>query len=427
MKFLRLVKQTYGNANAICMFFFGFSSGLPLLLVFGTLSFWLREAGIEVVTIGFMSWIGLIYALKWLWAPMVDNITFPFFSLHLGRRRTWMLLAQIGLIVSIFCMGFSDPADHLSYTIIFAILTAFFSATQDIALDAYRIESAPEEQQAALAAMYQAGYRVAMIWSGAGAMLLASFFENASEGYTPQGWSMSYSIMAASMGVGVLATLWAQESPFAFVPQEKKTWAQKCRRYVLRPLKDFFVRFGWKALFILLLIATYRISDVIMGVMANPFYSDMGFSKEEVASVSKIFGVLMTIVGAFIGGLITAKLGVVRTLFLGGILAAGTNLLFSYLAMVGHNLSVLIFCVSADNLAGGIASAAFLAYLSGLTSTKYTATQYALMSSLMLLVPKALAGFSGVFVQEFGYNNFFLLTALLGIPVLFFLVLATKK
>lgn len=418
MKVVRLIKNTYGNANAMRMFFFGFSSGLPFLLVFGTLSFWLREAGVEIVTIGFMSWVGLIYALKWLWAPIVDNWKFPYLTQYLGRRRAWMFTAQLGLIVSLLGLGFNDPASNLYITIFFAILTAFFSATQDIALDAYRIESAPERQQAALAAMYQAGYRVAMIWAGAGAMFLASFFEGEVSGYSTAGWTISYCIMAVSGSVGLFSTLFAKELPENYIPKEEKTWQEKCRLYIVRPFKDFFVRFGWKALLILFVIATYRISDVVMGVMANPFYADMGFSKEEVASVSKIFGVVMTIVGAFLGGLVTAKIGVLRTLFLGGILATGTNLLFSYLATVGHDVYLLIFCVSADNLAAGIASAAFLAYLSGLTSPQYTATQYALMSSLMLLVPKTLAGFSGVFVSHYGYENFFIMTAFLGLPVL---------
>lgn len=437
--------SVYAKPQAIRMFFLGFSSGLPLLLVLGTLSFWLREAGIDLKTIGMMSWVGLAYGFKWLWAPLVDRLQIPFLS-RIGRRRSWLLLTQCTLVIALVGMAFNDPKSNLQLTFILALITAFASATQDITLDAYRIESATQKEQAALAATYQTGYRLAMIWAGAGALALAAFGSSYT-GYDPGAWRFAYCVMASSMFVGMMAVLLSPE------PQQHqaKALSEATQRRLLEfrekhpkwttrsiefcvwfyeaaclPFLDFFSRYKWQAVLLLALIATYRVSDVVMGVMANPFYLDLGYSKEEVAAVSKVFGVIMTLVGAFIGGVITMRLGVLRTLFLGGFLSALTNLLFSWLATQGHHIPYLIMTVSADNLAAGIASVAFLAYLSGLTNVAYTATQYALFSSVMLLLPKFLAGFSGFAVEAFGYSNFFIGTALLGIPVLILIVIIGK-
>ena len=410
----------YQEPEAVRMLFLGFSSGLPLLLVFGTLSFWLRESGVDLKTIGFMSWVGLCWGFKWVWAPLVDRLPIPLLTQALGRRRSWLLLSQIGLVCTLCGMAFTDPAQHLRQMALCALGTAFFGATQDIALDAFRIESGEESKQAAYAATYQMGYRIAMIWSGAGALAIAAGAEAA--GWPA--WKIAYGTMAASMVVGIVAVLLSPEparsvrpAPFAGI----KSWFFDA---AVRPFVEFFSRFGWWALAVLALIATYRVSDIVMGVMANPFYQDLGFTKEEVAAVTKVFGVIMTLVGAFVGGVVTAKIGVMKTLFLGGFLSAGTNLLFSALASVGHDLTFLIFTVSADNLAGGLASAAFVAYLSGLTNSAYSATQYALFSSVMLLLPKFLAGFSGMAVESVGFGNFFAGTACLGVPVLVLVVIA---
>lgn len=420
----------YGNARALRMTALGFSSGLPLLLVFGTLSFWLREAGVSIQTIGFMSWIGLIYAMKWLWAPVIDRCPIPVLTRALGRRRAWMLAAQLGLMASLIGLALSDPAVSLSATAALAMCTAFSSATQDIALDAYRIESASADEQAALAALYQTGYRIAMIWAGAGALAIAAWAEPAGHtGYVAAGWRVSYFVMAASVGLGVLATLFSPEARRA-APVEaapKKTLREKLDESVIEPFSDFFKRYGWLSLAVLGVVATYRISDVVMGVMANPFYADMGFSKDEVAAITKVFGVVMTLVGAFAGGTVTQRIGVVRALILGGILSAATNLLFALLAERGHDTAMLIAAVSADNLASGLATAAFVAFLSGLTSREFSATQYALLSSLMLLFPKFLAGFSGVAVSSVGYAGFFVATAAIGIPVVILLFWLRKR
>ncbi len=406
------IREVYCRADALRMLFLGFSSGLPLLLVLGTLSFRLREAGIDLRTIGFLSWVGLVYGFKWTWAPVVDRVALPMLGRLLGRRRSWLFFSQALLAAGLAALAFCDPAASLSLTALCALFAAFSSATQDIVLDAFRIESASAERQGALAAMYQAGYRFGMIWAGAGALALAAWFERGGS----SGWCASYLVMASSVGVGLAATL-ASPEPRGGVRREAP--ALRLDKTLLDPFLDFFRRFGRAGLWVLLLIAVYRISDIVMGIMANPFYQDMGFSKEEVAAVTKVFGVVMTIAGAFLGGLLTVRLGVMKTLFWGAVLSSGTNVLFSVLAGVGKSVGLLALVVSADNLAGGMASAAFVAYLSGLTSSSYSATQYALFSSLMLLLPKFLAGFSGVVVECAGYSGFFLLTAAIGVPVAF--------
>lgn len=409
----------YAEPAAQRMFFFGFSSGLPLLLILGTLSFWLRESGVDLKTIGFLSWVGLVYGFKWAWSPLVDRFTLPVLGRLLGRRRSWLALSQAGVASGLLVMASTDPAQNLTMMTVAALCTAWCSATQDIALDAYRIESAAEEKQAALAATYQTGYRIAMIWAGAGALAIAAWAETQGADMR-EAWRWSYGAMAASALLGLTATLLSPEPESrAKAVSPRLSWSEKVARYVVEPFSDFFRRYGKASFVILALIATYRISDVVMGIMANPFYQDMGFTKAEVAAVSKVFGVVMTLVGAFVGGVVAMRFGTMRTLALGAILACGTNLLFVLLSHAGHDVVVLAAVVSADNLAGGLASSAFLAYLSGLTSREHTATQYALFSSLMLLLPKFLAGFSGVFVEWAGYAGFFTMTAAIGVPVFF--------
>jgi PAT family beta-lactamase induction signal transducer AmpG len=363
----------------------------------------------------------------------------------LGRRRSWLLTSQAVVTMGLIGMALTDPALHLHLLVMLALATAFASATQDIALDAYRIESAAVEKQAALAAAYQVGYRVAMIWAGAGALAIAARFDTGEAGYSHAAWSIAYLVMAASMIVGVITTLLSPE-PSARVSAEtlasEREAAARIAAHstsprlagvmawlhgaVVSPFADFLRRYRWHAVLLLALIATYRISDIVMGVMANPFYKDMGFTKDEVAAVSKVYGVVMTLAGAFIGGVISLRIGVLRTLFLGAVLSAASNLLFAWLATRGHDLTFLVFAISADNLSAGIASSAFVAYLSGLTNVAYSATQYALFSSVMLLLPKYLAGFSGLAVDTFGYVNFFIGTTLLGVPVLLLVWLVAR-
>jgi PAT family beta-lactamase induction signal transducer AmpG len=399
------------------MLFLGFSSGLPLLLVLGTLSFWLREAGIERATIGFLSWVGLAYGLKWTWAPLVDRVPLPLLHRALGRRRSWLLLAQLGVAAGLVGIATTDPQLAFNRIVWFAVLTAFASATQDIALDAYRIEAAPAPKQAALSASYQTGYRLAMIWAGAGVLWMAARVASGVEGYVHRSWTVAYLAMAVSMAVGVVTVLLSPEPMVVALPPARSA-AEWLQGTLFEPFADFFRRYQGQALLILALIAVYRISDVLMGIVANPFYVDMGFTKDEVALVSKFYGVIMTLTGAFIAGVLAIRIGVTRVLFIGALLSAATNLLFSWLAVHGRDLVALVLVISADNLSSGIASAAFVAYLSSLTSVRFSATQYALLSSIMLLLPKYLAGFSGLLVDRVGYASFFTGTALLGLPVL---------
>ena len=408
------------------MLFLGFSAGLPLLLVFGTLSFWLREAGIDRTTIGYLSWVGLAYGLKWVWAPLVDRMPIPVLTRLFGRRRSWLLLSQITIMVALICMALTDPRLSLLPMVWCALAVAFASATQDIALDAFRIESAGTERQAALAAAYQTGYRIAMIWAGAGALWIAARAEVPSAaGYQPAAWQIAYSVMAASMLVGVATVLLSPE-PAAKPIRPSRNALEWLKSALVEPFADFLRRYGKQAILILSLIAVYRISDVVMGIMANPFYVDMGYTKDEVATVTKIYGVVMTLVGAFAGGALALRIGVMRVLMLGAVLSAASNLLFAWLGTRGHDVTALIFVISADNLSSGIASAAFIAYLSSLTNVNYSATQYALFSSMMLLLPKFLAGYSGKYVDTFGYSHFFTATALLGLPVLVLVWFASR-
>ncbi|MBS3953484.1 MAG: AmpG family muropeptide MFS transporter [Methylomicrobium sp.] len=413
----------YAQPQVLGMIFLGFSAGLPFLLVFSTLSAWLRDEGVELSVIGFFSWIGVTYSIKVFWAPVVDRLALPLLSRWLGKRRSWMLLAQMGIAIGLFVMGSLDVKTQLELIAVLAVWVAFCSATQDIVIDAYRIEAAVAEYQGAMAAMYVLGYRIALLVAGAGAFYLANYFN----------WSVAYGVMACTMLVGVIATLSINEPdhlaaerhlslglPGLQGSQEKGVsfFLRWLRDIVLSPFVEFFVRNGKRAIVILMLIALYKMSDITMGVMANPFYLDLGFTKKEIADVSKVFGFFMTIAGASLGGVLVVKLGIMRALLLGAVMVAVTNLLFAVLAATEPSLALLAAVVSADNLSGGMATSIFIAYLSGLTSKLYTATQYALFSSLMTLPAQLLGGFSGIVVERFGYFVFFGYAAAVGVPAI---------
>lgn len=438
--------KVYGHPRVIGMLFLGFSAGLPLLLVLGTLSFWLSEAGIKRATIGHLSWVGLAYGFKFLWSPLVDRLNLPILTARLGRRRAWLLVSQICIAAGLLGMANTDPVVNLTHMVWFALAVAFASATQDIALDAYRIEAVEAEKQGAMAATYQAGYRMAMIMAGAGVLWIAASIDPSEATYDYRPWQVAYTIMAGLMLVGIVSTFVIREPEKKIFTITTEREAHTRERFaaaglsgamlnatawiysaVLSPFIDFIQRFKWEAVLILSLIAVYRISDVVMGVMSNPFYQEMGFTKAEVANVSKVYGVIMTVVGAALGGLLTMRMGVMHTLFLGAILSAATNLLFVWLVGRGHDVGALVFTISADNLSAGIASSAFVAYLSSLTNQAYSATQYALFTSVMLLLPKFIAGFSGEFVDAYGWANFFTGTALIGMPVLLLVWLAARS
>src|SRR5680860_201719 len=419
--------RVYRHPRVVAMLFLGFSAGLPFLLLFSTLSARLSDANVSHGAIGFFSWVGVTYSIKVLWAPVVDRVRIPWLTRMLGKRRSWMLVAQLGIALGLLGMATIDPAQQLAYTAAFALVVAFGSATQDVAIDAYRIEAVIKERQAAMAATYILGYRVALLIAGAGALYMAQYGS----------WSAAYVSRAALMSVGMLTVLAIAEPEHtvardayqrearvvafmersAHLPprlREAMAWfigAMVC------PFLDFFARNGVKlALVMLLFIGVFRVSDITMGVMANPFYLDLGFNKAEIASVTKVFGFFMTIIGAAAGGLLVVRYGIMRPLLLSAVLAAATNLLFSLMAVMGPDLGLLAVTISADNLVGGLAGSVFIAYLSSLTNTAYTATQYALFSSLMTLPGKFIGGFSGLVVECQGYFFFFICSAIIGVP-----------
>ncbi|MGP0172007.1 AmpG family muropeptide MFS transporter [Pseudomonas sp. NCHU5208] len=570
---------TYANPATLALLLLGFAAGLPYMLVFSTLSVWLREAGVARETIGFASLIGLAYAFKWVWAPMLDQWRLPLLG-KLGRRRSWLVLSQSLVAIGLIGMANFDPQTHLSWLIALAVLVAFASATQDIAVDAYRLEILGDTHQAALAAAYMTGYRVAALLATAGALYFAEGFGSTAQDYQFSAWTGTYLVFALLMLPGLLTSIWMREPPAPphlhaappkhgffhqllsllavivlvisvptmfiqfyqsdLVPmllgnvsaQELlyndraflramlyttlacvcasglfwgglapvlKTAAAKYGFFhqllsvllliillisvpamltqfyesdlslvfqgqmslqellyhdraflrallytlltglsisslfwggmapVLTPVNDFILRYRWQALLLLTLIATYRLSDTVMGVMANVFYIDQGFTKEQIASVSKVFGLIMTLLGAGAGGLLIVRFGIMPILFLGALASAATNLLFMALVGMGAHLQMLVVTISCDNFSAGLATSAFVAYLSSLTNLKFSATQYALLSSIMLLLPRLIGGYSGVMVEKLGYAHFFLATALLGIPTLILIVLQWRR
>lgn len=424
----------YGHPRVVSMLFLGFSAGLPFLLIFSTLSAWLAEAGVERSTIGFFSWLGITFSIKVLWAPIVDRTPLPFLTRRLGRRRGWLLPAQLAIVLGLLGIAASDPSQDLLRIALFGLVIAFASATQDVALDAYRIEAVEDELQGAMSASYILGYRLALLAAGAGALYVAAFVS----------WHAAYVAMAALMAVGIVTVLLVREPEVnASFLEDWRTRLEEIRAsgighvartahfikdYVIAPFMDFIRRNGWLALAILAFIGVYRLSDITMGVMANPFYIDLGFSKEEIASVTKVFGFFMTILGSFGGGLLVVRYGIMRPLLLGAVMVAVTNLLFAWLSTQGANTAYLAVTVSADNLSGGLAVAAFIAYLSSLTNRAYSATQYALFSSLMTLPGKFIGGFSGVVVEQAGYTSFFIYASGLGVPaILLVIFLMTRR
>ena len=440
---------TYSHPRVVTLLFLGFSAGLPFLLVFSTLSAWLREFGISRTAIGFISWVGITYSFKFVWSPVVDRVPLPFLTRALGRRRSWMLLAQAGIATGLLAMSFCDPRADLWWLVFCAVLVAFSSATQDIALDAFRIEATDESLQGATAATYQLGYRIAVLAAGAGALYIAEFGS----------WPVAYRTMAALGLVGIATTLLIAEpekrtsagtaeregkiADFAASLGALPGWLREALVFLsgamVCPFVDFFSRFGWMAVALLAFIGLFRLSDIAMGVMANPFYIDMGFSLQQIANVTKLYGFVMSILGALLGGALVFRFGAARLLAISVILIATSNLTFSWLALVGRpDTAVLATAISIDNLVSGMAGSVFIAFLSGLTNTAYTATQYALFSSLMTLPGKVIGGYSGWIVDTAqataiggykfgGYALFFAYTALLGLPALILALVVARS
>lgn len=416
----RQVLRSLGQRKVLVMLLLGFSSGLPFLLTGNTLGFWLREGGADLATIGFLSWIGLAYSLKMLWAPLVDRLDAPILG-RLGRRRGWMVLSQLLIGAGLFGMAAVGPDGANLWKLgAFALLAAFASATQDIVVDAWRIESAEDgAEQGLLSAAYQTGYRAAMLATDSLILLLAAGI----------GWQSSYGVAGAVMAVGVVATLMATE-PMRHAPTggmaSAPLWTPAgLFDAIVGPLLSFLRTYGALSVLMLLVVMTFRLGDFMIGPMINPFYVDLGLTKEVVGTVRASVGLWASIAGIALGGLASVKLGFRRTLILGAVLGPFSNLAFSVMALSGPDIGVFTAAIIVDNIATGFAGVALTAYMSSLTSLGYTATQYALLSSLYTVLGKVLKGFSGQMVlglepiagQMGAYALFFAGTAAIGIPV----------
>lgn len=410
----RRVLDAYSEPRQLAILFMGFSSGLPLALTAGTLSIWLAESGLKLGSIGLFSLVAVSYSLKFFWAPVIDRLPLPFMTRWFGRRRGWVLVLQVALAFAILGMGMTDPAVDPSRTALFAVIVAFLSASQDIVIDAYRIELLTAEQQGAGAAATQWGYRFGMIAASAGALYAAAY----------GGWHFAYSVMAALMGVGIVTVLLTPEpSGTALAPLTGSTrhkiieWLKMA---VVAPFRDFLSRRGWLA--IMLFIVLYKFGDALAGVMAGPLYISLGFAKTEIAAISKVFGVIATLVGLALGGAVVARWGLFRALLICGILQNVSTLMYAVLAHAGHDNSVLALSILLENVTGGLGSAAFVAFISQLCRIEFTATQYALLSSLASVGRTTLASTGGFLAERLGWEPFFVLATFAGAPALLVLL-----
>ena len=427
--------RVYADRRVLAILFLGFSSGLPLALTFGTLSVWLAEVGVSKTTIGLFALMGAPYTFKFLWAPLVDRMPIPYLTRRLGRRRGWAIVTQLALMAAIAGLGATNPAAHAGLTAVSVLMVAFWSASQDIVIDAYRVEILEERQYGAGAAMIVLGYRIGMLLSGAGALYLATYV----------GWLATYALMAVLMTVGIATILLnpepnvqesresiEQERRIAFYLEADPHLKGKKARVlawiygaVISPFAEFIGRRGW--LLILLFILLYKFGDALAGVMSNPFYIELGFTKIQIANVSKAFGLAATIIGGVIGGIIVDRLGILKSLFVCGILQMVSNLMFAVLAVTGNKLGMLSLTIAIENLSGGMGTAAFVAYLSSLCNIAYTATQYALLTSFMAFGRTLLSSSGGWLADHMSWINFFIATTWAALPGLLLLVWITKR
>ena len=419
----------------VAVAFLGFSSGLPFLLVFGTLTTWLAREGVQKSMIGMFALVGSAYALKFWWSPLVDRLPLPPFTTLLGRRRGWIVFSQLVLIVAMLALGSTTPKTELWWTALWAVVLAFASATQDIALDAFRIEILEERQLGAGASNVVLGYRVGLLAAGAGALTIAELYS----------WFWAYAAMAGLMVVGIAtvlvllepeprtsATAQAREAQiaqfiarFANLPPRLQPVAAWLQAAVVNPFADFMARPGWVV--ILLFVALYKYADALLGVMANPFYVEMGFTNIEIAEISKGWGLAMTLIGGVLGGTLVARVGILKAMLICGVLQGGSNLMYVVQAMVGHSVPMLSLTIAIENLTGGMGTAAFVAYLSSLCNIAYTATQYALLSSLTQFARPFLSAWAGVMVEQLGWIEFFLVSTVAAVPGLVLLILLIRR
>ena len=391
---------------------YGFASGLPYVLIFITLTAWLRDSGIDLSLIGFISWIMLTYSLKFLWAPFVDKSPTKLFR-NFGHRRSWIITMQLLIIISLIALSFINPVTDLTIFALLAFIIALAGSIQDIAIDAYRIESAKLEDQGNLAAGYQFGYRVAILVGSSFALIFA-------ESYS---WAFAYQLMALLMIINILISI-----SISSEKQNLDLVKLDYEKSLMEPIKDFFNRFGVKmASILLLIVSTYRLTDIVMGPMANPFYIDMGYTLSEIGYVVKVIALIGTIIGVFVGGILVKKAGLYKSLLAGAILVMLTNLLFSYAAINDKDVLILASIVASDSFAAGIVGTVNITFLTSLVSSKYTGFQYALLTSLMAFLGKVFGGFSGVLVENFqnlygftyGWMSFYIFTSMLAIPAIF--------
>ena len=382
-----------------------YGTGLPFLLVFSTQSARLTEAHVPIESIGLISWVALCYSLKFLWSPLVDRVDVPVLARWLGRRRAWLITAQLGVMLGLVGLALGDPAISLAWIIACSAFVAFAGATQDIVVDGWRIDAAPVERQGIMAATYQLGYRLALLTAGAGAFYIAQYV----------GWRAAYVAMAALMLVGIAAGLASPRLPDRVSPSERRQLAFQAS--FVEPLADFVRRYGPWLLAILVLVALYRLPDFLTGVMANPLYITLGFQKSEIATVTKLWGIWVGVGGAFAGGIAIARLGLMPSLLIGGVAASASHLCLALLAASGRRLDLLALSVSVESFAGSFAGTALIAYMSSLVSPAMAASQYALLSSLYALPGKIIGGLSGFAVRQVGFPVFFAATSTIGIPV----------
>ena len=435
LDYFKKIKEIYINKQMLVLLALGFSSGFPFLLVFGTLTLWLKQAGLALAVIGTFSLVKIPYSVKWLWSPLIDNVKLPLIN-KLGRRRSWAVLVQILLFLSIFAMSCVDPANEkvitnisiangfidipVTYPLIMAILafiTAFLSASQDIVLDAYRVECFEKnpDKQANGVAIFVLGYRLGLIYSGAGALYMAALYD----------WNMAYKIMALGVLVGLSAILITSEAVEYEYKKQKRSIREFLETSVVAPFKDFIKKQHWG--WILLLIFTYHLSNAYFNPVINPFYDDMGFTKIEIANVMKLYGMIAAIMGGIIGGLIITRIGLKNGLLYFGILQCLSTMLFSVQAIYGHNMMLFIMVVTVENFVSGLATTALVAYISSLCNKSYTATQYALLSSVMGASRDIFSSTSGIVAQYLGWKLFFVVSAFMSLPSLIIILLCLKN
>ena len=406
----------YLDRRILALFILGFASGLPLLLVYSTLSFWLRQESVSLTEIGWFSLAGTAYGFKFLWAPLVDHIRIPVLAARLGQRRSWLLCAQVAVVATILALGATRPGEALTLTAFWAVALAFASATQDIVVDAFRIEMLDDEEQGSGAANFVNGYRIGTLAAGAGALILADVY----------GWFWAYAAMAALMVMGMAVTLWLPDPLRLERPEPAcEDWRARFQNAVVEPFREFMTREHW--IVILLFVAVYKYGDALLGAMANPFYADMGFSGTEIAVITKGWGLAMSLTGAILGGVLVARQGLLKALFVTGVGQLTGNLAFAWLATAGKSLSALTFAIAVENLTGAMATAAFVAYLSSLCSVQFTATQYALVTSLTAQARTVFAAGGGWLADHLGWALFFLTTIVVAVPGLVLLVWLMRR